>query len=183
MKKEKKYLDYETIKRTISVLDVLTKHYNWGRFLETIMEGRVYTGECPICRAEIGSPFRVRIEEDGRSSWFCLADCNEGGNVLDFVAKKEDTDIHEAAFLLHEWFDLKVPATNEKKRTEKKTTKDGKGYLRDLDKELKNLLAEGDDDATIRFVKEKVLESYRNGIDVGKSTKKTTKKKPAKVAS
>ena len=38
-------------------------------------------------------------------------------------------------------------------------------------------------DATIRFVKEKVLESYRNGIDVGKSTKKTTKKKPAKVAS
>ncbi len=65
----------------------------------------------------------------------------------------------------------------------KKTTKDGKGYLRDIEKELKKLLAEGDDEATVRFVKEKVLESYRNGIDVGKSTKKTTKKKPAKVAS
>ncbi|MCH8246932.1 MAG: hypothetical protein IH951_11050 [Bacteroidetes bacterium] len=90
----------------------------------------------------------------------------------------EDTDIHEAAFLLHEWFDLKSPLAN----GENKTTKDGKGYLRDIEKELKKLLAEGDDDATIRFVGEKVLESYRNGIDVGKSAKKTTKKKPAKVA-
>lgn len=179
MTTEKKYLDYETIKRTVSVLDVLTEHYNWGRLLETIAEGRTYTGACPICESERGNPFRISIEEDGRNSWFCLAKCNCGGNVLDFVAMKEETDIHEAAFLIHEWFDLKVPTTN----GEKKTTKDGKGYLRDLDKELKGLLAEGDDDATIRFVKEKVLESYRNGIEVGKSAKKTTKKKPAKVAS
>ena len=179
MNKERKYLDYETIKRTVSVLDVLTKHYNWGRFLETIAEGRAYTGECPICRTEIGSPFRISVEEDGRNSWFCLAKCNAGGNVLDFVAMKEETDIHEAAYLLHQWFDLKPSATN----GEKNATKDGKGYLRDLDKELKKLLAEGDDDATIRVVKEKVLESYRNGIEVGKSSKKTTKKKPAKVAS
>ena len=35
----------------------------------------------------------------------------------------------------------------------------------------------------LRFVKEKVLGSYRNGIEAGKSAKKTTKKKPAKVAS
>ena len=91
----------------------------------------------------------------------------------------EDTDIHEAAFLLHAWFDLKSPLAN----GEKKTTKDEKDYLRDIDKVLKKLLAEGDDDATIRLVGEKVLESYRNGIDVGKSAKKTTKKKPAKVAS
>jgi len=179
MTTEKKYLDYETIKRTVSVLDVLTKHYNWGRFLETIAEGRTYTGACPICESERRNPFRVTIEEDGRNSWFCLAKCNAGGNVLDFVAKKEDTDIHEAAFLLHGWFDLKSPVTN----GEKKKTKAGKGYLRDVEKELKKLLAEGDDDTTIRFVKEKVLESYRNGIDVGKSTKKQTKKKPAKVAS
>lgn len=179
MKKEKKYLDYDSIKRTVSVLDVLTKHYNWERFLEVIAEGRAYTGECPICRTKIGSPFRVSIDEDGKDSWSCLAKCNTGGNVLDLVAMKEETDIHEAAFLIHEWFDLKVPATN----GEKKTAKDGKGYLRDIDKELKKLLAEGDDDATIRFVKEKVLESYRNGIEAGKSSKKTTKKKSAKVAS
>jgi len=44
---------------------------------------------------------------------------------------------------------------------------------------VKKLLAEGDDDATIRFVKEKVLESYRNGIEVGKSTRKKTTKELA----
>ncbi len=38
-------------------------------------------------------------------------------------------------------------------KNEKKTTKDGKGYLRDIDKDVKRLLAEGDDVATIRFVK------------------------------
>ena len=177
MTTDKKYLDYETIKRTVSVFDVLTRHYNWGRFLETIAEGRTYTGACPICETERGNPFRVSIEENGKNSWFCLAKCNAGGNVLDLVAMKEETDIHEAAFLLHEWFDLKVPATN----GEKKTTKDGKGYLRDIDKELKKLLAEGDNETTVQFVKEKVLESYRNGIDVGKSAKKQTKKKSAKV--
>ena len=179
MKKEKKYLDYETIKRTVSVLDVVTKHYSWGRFLETIAEGRTYTGACPICESERGSPFRISLEEDGRNSWFRLAKCNAGGNVLDLVAMKEETDIHEAAFLISDWFDLKVPATN----GEKKTTKDGKGYLRGLGKELKKLLTEGDDEETTRFVKAKVLESYRNGIEVGKSSKKTTKKQPAKVAS
>ena len=51
-----------------------------------------------------------------------------------------------------------------------------------LDMELQRLLAEGDDEATIRFVNEKVLESYRNGINVGKSEEKQTRKQPAKVA-
>jgi len=45
---------------------------------------------------------------------------------------------------------------------------EGKGYLRDLDKEFKKLLAAGDNDETIRFVKAKVLESYRNGQQVEK---------------
>jgi len=45
---------------------------------------------------------------------------------------------------------------------------EGKGYLRELDKELKTLLSAGDDAETIRFVKEKVLESYRNGQRVEK---------------
>ncbi|MCZ6704556.1 MAG: hypothetical protein O6942_01520, partial [Bacteroidetes bacterium] len=49
--------------------------------------------------------------------------------------------------------------------------------------ELQRLLAEGVHEATIRFVKEKVLESYRNEINVGKSAEKQTRKQPAKVAS
>jgi hypothetical protein len=38
-------------------------------------------------------------------------------------------------------------------------------YIRDLERELKVLLAAGDEAKVIRFVKEKALESYRNGLD------------------
>jgi hypothetical protein len=38
-------------------------------------------------------------------------------------------------------------------------------YIRDLERELRALLHEGDEAKVIRFVKEKALESYRNGLD------------------
>ena len=38
-------------------------------------------------------------------------------------------------------------------------------YIRDLERDLRALLDEGDMAKVIRFVKEKVLESYRNGLE------------------
>jgi hypothetical protein len=38
-------------------------------------------------------------------------------------------------------------------------------YIRELERELKALLQDGDEIAIIRFVKEKALESYRNGLN------------------
>ena len=38
-------------------------------------------------------------------------------------------------------------------------------YIRDLERELRALLEQGDEEQIVRFVKEKVLESYRNGLD------------------
>ena len=38
-------------------------------------------------------------------------------------------------------------------------------YIRDLERELRALMQEGDEARVIRFVKEKALESYRNGLD------------------
>jgi hypothetical protein len=38
-------------------------------------------------------------------------------------------------------------------------------YIRDLERELRALIDEGDMVKVIRFVKDKVLESYRNGLD------------------
>jgi hypothetical protein len=38
-------------------------------------------------------------------------------------------------------------------------------YIRDLERELKALLEAGNEAKVIRFVKEKALESYRNGLD------------------
>ena len=38
-------------------------------------------------------------------------------------------------------------------------------YIRDLERDLRALLDEGDTGKIIRFVKEKALESYRNGLE------------------
>ena len=38
-------------------------------------------------------------------------------------------------------------------------------YIRDLERDLRALLEEGDMAKVIRFVKEKALESYRNGLE------------------
>ena len=38
-------------------------------------------------------------------------------------------------------------------------------YIRDLERDLRALLEEGDTGKVIRFVKEKALESYRNGLE------------------
>lgn len=37
------------------------------------------------------------------------------------------------------------------------------GYIQDLEKELRDNLPEMDDEELVKFFKEKVLESYRNG--------------------
>ncbi len=104
--------------------------------------------------------------------WSCTGKCDAGGNVLDFVARKEDIDTYGAAKLLTEWFNLEPEKKAEasKPTTQTNGTASGKGYLRELDKELKALLSAGDDAETIRFVKEKVLESYRNGQHAPKRT-------------
>ena len=38
-------------------------------------------------------------------------------------------------------------------------------YIRELERDLRALLEEGDEVKIIRFAKEKALESYRNGLD------------------
>lgn len=38
-------------------------------------------------------------------------------------------------------------------------------YLRDLEREIRALLKEGDEATIVRFVKERTLESYRNGLN------------------
>ena len=37
------------------------------------------------------------------------------------------------------------------------------GYIQDFEKEFRAILAEGDMEKTVKFTKEKILESYRNG--------------------
>ena len=51
--------------------------------------------------------FRVSLVPDSRN---CFGTCKGGGNVLDFVARKEGVGLRDAALLLCEWFDLPLVA-------------------------------------------------------------------------
>ena len=173
MKEKKKYLDYSAIKTAVSVYEVLDRHYHLGETMSSgvFATGTGYSGPCPMCEARLGQPFSILVSGLG-SSWSCLAKCDAGGNVLDLVARMENTGTYGAAKLLTEWFDIDAEKKAEDKEPDAKTngTASGKGYLGELDKELKALLSAGDDAETIRFMKAKVLESYRNGQQAPKRT-------------
>jgi len=45
------------------------------------------------------------------------------------------------------------------------------GYIQDLERELRDVLDDMSKEELIKFFKEKILESYRNGMSLGKPTK------------
>src|ERR1017187_5736521 len=102
--------------------------------------------------------FRVSIS---KNCWNCFSQCGCGGNVLDFVAKKEKVSLPKAARLLVEWFNLKIESPeNDPPRREKSDSRardksepkreaakpveqqDEKGENKPLEFVLKNLQAE-----------------------------------------
>jgi len=92
--------------------------------------------------------------------WYCFK-CREGGNILDLVSKVDDCDIRKTGLKITEWFNL--DDREETPQEPQKPPERASGYMRALEHELRKLLAEGDEEAVVRFVKGKCLESYRNG--------------------
>jgi len=123
--------------------------------------GDSITGACPIHEGNGKTAFRVSIS---KNCWNCFSQCGCGGNVLDFVAKKEKVSLPKAARLLVEWFNLKIEApeaktirragrkhpiqrVRDKKETKRETAKpveqeDEKGENKPLEFVLKNLQTE-----------------------------------------
>ena len=52
-------------------------------------------------------------------------------------------------------------------------------YMRDLEEKLRKLVDDAEDEAIIKFAKEAVLESYRNGQQASNRSKRQGRKKPA----
>ena len=46
------------------------------------------------------------------------------------------------------------------------------GHLQDTERTLRDLLDEGDTEKIVKWVKEQVLQSYRNGLDFGSKADK-----------
>ena len=97
---KKPFVDFREVRSRITMEQVL-KHY--GVFDTFKRTGDRLSGPCPIHGGSNPSQFRVDTE---KNLWNCFSECKHGGNALDFIAKKEDVSIHDAAIKACEWFDI-----------------------------------------------------------------------------
>lgn len=95
-----KYVDFKAVKTAVTMEQVL-QHY--GLLDQMKRSGDSLSGCCPIHGGSNPTQFRVSLS---KNCWNCFSECKHGGNVLDFIAKKEDISVHAAALKLCEWFDL-----------------------------------------------------------------------------
>ncbi len=99
-KTESRFVDFRAVKAAVTMEQVLI-HYG---ILDRFKRGQdSLTGPCPIHNGTNPTQFRVSIS---KNVWNCFSQCHGGGNVLDFVARKEDVPPMEAANRLIEWFKL-----------------------------------------------------------------------------
>jgi DNA primase len=94
------FVNFKAIKAAITMERVL-EHY--GLLQKFKKKGDSLSGPCPIHKGENPTQFRVSIS---KNIWNCFSECKHGGNVLDFIAKMENSSIHAAALKAIEWFQL-----------------------------------------------------------------------------
>ena len=97
------FVDFKQVKSNVGILQVL-EHYD---LVDTLKQtGDRLSGPCPIHNGSNPTSFRVSIS---KNCFNCFGSCGRGGNVIDFVALKEDIEFRDAALLLQEWFMGETP--------------------------------------------------------------------------
>jgi DNA primase len=104
--KKENWVDYKEIKERITMEMVLARY---GVFEKLRPSGQNLVGVCPIHKGSNPRQFSVNPE---RNIFNCFGNCKSGGNVIDFVAKMEKVNLHEAALLLKNWFLPELPDTS-----------------------------------------------------------------------
>lgn len=94
-----KSVSFVEVKRAVSLEAVLRRY---GILEGLARRGANLTGQCPFCDSKSERQFRVSLE---KNAWYCFG-CKQGGNVLDFVAKREGVGLRAAALAINEWFAL-----------------------------------------------------------------------------
>jgi len=97
---KKPFVDFRDIRSRITMEQVLEHYGVLHTFKRT---GNRLSGPCPIHGGSNPSQFRVETE---KNIWNCFSECKHGGNTLDFIARKENISIHEAAIKACEWFNI-----------------------------------------------------------------------------
>src|SRR6266404_2216646 len=95
------YVDFKAVKTSVSILQILDHYGLTERFKRS---GDSLSGSCPLHNGDNSTQFRVSAS---KNCWNCFGKCKRGGNVLDFVALKENISVREAAIRISEWFGLK----------------------------------------------------------------------------
>ena len=101
-KTRKPFVNFRAIRERITMEQVL-EHYGVLHTLKR--KGNRLSGPCPIHNGS--NPTQFRVETD-RNIWNCFSECKHGGNTLDFIARKENITIHDAALKACEWFGIPV---------------------------------------------------------------------------
>lgn len=97
------FVSFAEVKRTVSMEAILGRY----ELLEGLTrKGANLAGACPFCKGKSARQFQVNL---GKSAWYCFG-CKQGGNVLDFVAKREGVSVRTAALKLDAWFELGLAA-------------------------------------------------------------------------
>lgn len=96
--KQSVWVDFKLIKERITIPDLLN-HY--GIKLKTKRDGSL-VGICPL-HDGADNPSAFVVSPDGHA-WKCFTKCNAGGNVIDFVMRKESVDLRKAGEILTETF-------------------------------------------------------------------------------
>lgn len=92
------FVDFKEVKSRVGILQLLERYDLTRTFKRS---GDRMSGPCPLHRGSNPTQFRVSAS---KNCWNCFGTCGRGGNVIDFVAMRENLPFRDAALLLQEWF-------------------------------------------------------------------------------
>jgi DNA primase len=98
------FVSFRDLKQRVSIEDVLRHYGLWDTLSPRGADG--LSGPCPLHQGTSSDHFRV---SPAKNCWKCFG-CGKGGNILDFVAQKENTELRPAALLIQSWIGEKKPA-------------------------------------------------------------------------
>jgi DNA primase len=119
------YINFKALKARVPITAIL-EHYKLLAELTPSKDG--YEGTCPFCGS---NSFKVHTE---KNVWHCFGECKKqrgknGGNILDFVMRKEKGSITTVARRIDSWFHVKTKATNHQHVTEDPDTDDAESIV------------------------------------------------------
>lgn len=102
-KTKPRWVDFAHVKSSVTMEQILA-HYGIRDQFRATGSGQSLRGPCPLHGGEDRQVFSIDLT---KNVWICHSSkCSCGGNVLDFVTKKESVTIRQAAILLSEWFNI-----------------------------------------------------------------------------